>query len=138
MTYSLKSSLWEGEILLTYDMHGFIQSFSMERAQMTELQQQSFLRFLPRTTGDLDNMLLKYDHLNCSTVALEVSFEMFWNKYDEKIRSSKKRSEKIWARLSKSDQLKAYNFISKYNNSISPGVARKYAETYLNAELWNN
>jgi hypothetical protein len=63
---------------------------------------------------------------------------MFWKKYNDKERSSKKRTLAKWNKMSQVEQTKAYNYIQKYFNSIPNGVETKYAETYLNAELWNN
>lgn len=67
-----------------------------------------------------------------------ITFEMFWNKYNDKARSSKVKTERVWNRMSRSEQVKAYNFIGKYVQSIPPTVCRKYATTYLNDQLWNN
>lgn len=66
-----------------------------------------------------------------------VTFDLFWKKYDDRIRSSKKRSEKLWNKLSEADQLKAYYFIDTYNRNRG-NAEKKYCETYLNAEMWNN
>jgi hypothetical protein len=66
-----------------------------------------------------------------------VPFDDFWVKYDDCIRSSRKRAMAKWAKMSISQRKKAYNFIDRYNKSR--GFAeKKYAETYLNSEVWNN
>src|SRR5687767_4398903 len=39
----------------------------------------------------------------------EVSFEMFWQKYDKKI--NRKRCEPVWNKLIKTEQVRAYNGI---------------------------
>lgn len=69
---------------------------------------------------------------------LKANFEMFWQKYDDKINSSKKRAELKWNKMNAQDQQRAYDFIPRYFANIPSGTRRKYAETYLNAELWNN
>ena len=66
-----------------------------------------------------------------------ISFDAFWLKYDDKIRSSKKRSQRLWDKLNAADQARAYYFIPVYNKNRGQ-AEKKYCETYLNAELWNN
>lgn len=62
---------------------------------------------------------------------------MFWDKYNDKIRSSKKKSLKIWDKLTSTDQVKAFTYIHTYNRHRG-NAEKKYAETYLGSELWNN
>lgn len=68
----------------------------------------------------------------------EVTFDMFWQRYDDKARSSKVKTRKAWDKMPKREQVKAYNYVPKYFQSIPPGVCKKYATTYLSDQLWNN
>ncbi len=70
-------------------------------------------------------------------MADNITFEMLWNKYNDKIRSSKKRSEKLWQKLSVDDRVKAFYYIDVYNKNRG-NAEKKYCNTYLNDELWNN
>lgn len=67
----------------------------------------------------------------------QITFDMFWNSYNDKLRSSKKRSEKLWQKLDEANQVKAFYFIKTYNRNRG-NAEKKYCETYLSAELWNN
>lgn len=67
----------------------------------------------------------------------EVSFDMMWDLYNDKDRSSKKRSLVVWNRLSKDNQIKAYYHYPAYQKNRG-SAEKKYLETYLRAELWNN
>ena len=67
-----------------------------------------------------------------------VTFEMFWNRYNDKARSSRVKTERVWNRMTECERRKAYRFISRYKSSIPQGVCMKYATTYLNDQLWNN
>ena len=67
-----------------------------------------------------------------------VTFEMFWQRYDDKLNSSKKRTKQKWDKMKEGERVKAFNFIGRYFASIPQGTRKKNAETYLNAELWNN
>lgn len=68
----------------------------------------------------------------------DLTFDMFWNKYNDKARSSKVKTQRYWDRMSKKEQRNAYDYIQRYFNSIPQGVCKKYATTYLNDQLWNN
>ena len=68
----------------------------------------------------------------------EITFDMFWDRYNEKIRSSKKRSQIKWNSMTKAEQIKCFNYLSMYFRNIPAGCVKKNCETYLNSELWNN
>ena len=67
-----------------------------------------------------------------------IDFAASWNRYNDKARSSRVKTERVWNRMSRAEQVKAYNYVPKYFNSIPGGVMKKYATTYLNDQLWNN
>lgn len=84
---------------------------------------------------------VKRHKLRCTRVIKEVNFDEFWEKYDHKSMSSKHKSLVRWQNLSKTDQIRAFEFIPKYNarrSSMVPSPAKKLAETYLNSMMWNN
>lgn len=68
----------------------------------------------------------------------DLSFENFYELYGNKV--GKKRAESRWKRLSREQKVKALLFIEKYDNQLKqqPGVQKKYPESYLNAEPWND
>ena len=66
-----------------------------------------------------------------------ITFDMFWRKYNDPLRSSKKRTQAKWNKMPEADQIKAYYFIDAYLK-YKGNAEKKYAETYLNTELWNN
>lgn len=68
----------------------------------------------------------------------QITFIMFWDKYNDKINSSKKRSEAAWDRLSKAKQVRAYRFIDVAFANMFNGQRKKLAEKYLTDENWNN
>lgn len=67
----------------------------------------------------------------------EITFQMFWDRYNDKVRSSKKKTKDKWDKMSKAEQVKAYLFIPIYFRTKG-SAEKKYATTYLEAELWNN
>jgi len=136
MIYHITSTSWTGYIELEFNSIGLMIRSDITQAVLNEAQQIWFLKNC-RELSELQRVI-KGTSATLTEVKLEVTFDLFWNRYDEKIRSSKKKSLTTWNRLRKDDQVKAYQYIKKYEQSMAPGVAKKYAETYLNAELWNN
>jgi len=137
MIYQITSPAWEGYIEIEFNLAGYMIRTDTKQADLSEEQQKWFLIKMPRELSELQRVI-EGTTAKLSEVNGNITFEMFWNRYDEKLRSSKKKALKIWNRMHVIDQNKAFKFIQKYETSIPSGVAKKYAETYLNAELWNN
>lgn len=137
MIYHITSVAWTGYIEAEYNELGYMRRVDLGNAELSEEQQKWFLNRMPRELAELQRIVEK-SSAKIEEVKQEVTFDLFWDRYNEKLKSSRKKSLIVWNRLSKADQVKAFNHIKKYEGSMSPGVAKKYAETYLNAELWNN
>lgn len=90
------------------------------------LMMQDFISWCKRQKG-----------LECVELLENITFDMFWDKYNDKERSSKKRSRKIWDKLPPADQAKAFYYYDQYNRNRG-NAEKKYCETYLAAEMWNN
>jgi hypothetical protein len=133
----MTSNTFEGQVEFDYDdTTGLMSSYSTEHACLTEKQQVWLLKNLPRELAEAQTLLGANPHIQFKPE--EVTFEMFWHSYDDKINSSRKRTLKAWERLTKADQARAFQFMKTYFRNIPQGTRKKYAETYLNAELWNN
>lgn len=130
-----------GEVVLGFaDDTGWLVACDLSQAEFTQDQHATFLRNFPLTLDDVKALVDKdKDNRQLTEIIQNVTFEMFWNRYDYKTLSHKKKSQKIWEKMSEAERQKAYDFIPKYNRMIIiQGTGKKYAETYLNAELWNN
>lgn len=136
--FILTSDAFTGEVEFIFNDSGLLESFTTGTAQLSEPQQIFILKELPRELSEVQKVIAKSVSAKLTEVSQEVTFEMFWNRYDEKTRSSRKTAETVWKRMSEKNRNKAYWFIPKYISSILPGVHKKYAETYLRQELWNN
>lgn len=136
--YSLTSTQFIGEVILSFDQQGYLVMYDRSSAEMSETQVAWLVDELPRRIEDLQKVLGSSKTAKLTEVSQVIDFELFWDRYDEKIRSSRKRTLAKWNKLSKTDQIKAYKFISRYESHLLPGTAKKYASTYLNDELWNN
>ena len=132
--YILISKSYTGEIIFIFSK-GILAMFDTRGAELNDQQRAWVLSHLPRN----EQALKLYDSkFSITVVEQAVTFEQFWDRYDDKEHSSKKRTLAKWNKMPASEQVKAYNYIKKYNSTILQGCAKKYAETYLNAELWNN
>ncbi len=136
--YSLTSSHFEGEVLLTFDDNGILTGYDTSRAVLTDQQKIWLAGKLPKFLTSINSILGESPTAKLTSIKQEVTFDQFWNRYDEKIRSSKKKAQAKWNKMGATDRFKAYSFITQYERNIIPGMAKKYAETYLSAELWNN
>lgn len=131
------STAFDGEVHFEFEDDLLIK-FDQSEATLTEKQQIFLLKRLPRELAEVQKLLDGSPGAKFTEILEDITFDRFWNRYDEKIRSSKKKALQKWNRLSQLDRNKAFYFIGKYEMSIPNGVAKKYAETYLNSELWNN
>ncbi len=139
-TYIWSSETFTGSVLFTFNPEGKLLKYDNTEATLNDQQLQWFTERMPGTYDELKDVLSRAKHSKLEALPdAEITFDLFWNRYDEKIRSSKKKSLIIWNRIKDNDRRKAYLFIGTYERSIrSSNTAKKYAETYLNAELWNN
>jgi len=136
MIYHITSTSWTGYIEIEFNELGLMTRSDITQASLNEAQQIWFLKNC-REIPELQRVI-KGTTATLTEVKQDISFEVFWNRYDEKIRSSKKKAQLTWKRLPVPEQIKAFNFIKKYEANIPSGVSKKYAETYLNSEIWNN
>lgn len=134
-SYVLTSRAFEGEVVISNNKGKLTANFI--DSTITVGQQRFVLEMM---TKGIDEMLKHFNRPGGGSEMIEsvVDFDMFWNRYDDKISSSKKRTEAKWDKMSDLDRSKAYRFVNRYFASIPNGTRKKYAETYLNAELWNN
>lgn len=66
----------------------------------------------------------------------EVTFDMFWDRYDYKS-SGKKEAMDAWKKLSKNDQISAFDYIGVYESNLKLNpVSKLHGSTYLNKKRW--
>ena len=144
--YIITSEAFTGEAVLTYNEAGQLPMVDCFNTNMRADQHRWLLRWICEMTINHEALIAtlkvcNLPNLTFKQVTFEPTFGDFWAQYFKnrhKDNSSKRRAEIRWNRMSKGEQLSAYNHIGKYFSQINDGVQPKYAETYLNAELWNN
>jgi hypothetical protein len=136
--FTLTSSSFTGEVIFEFNDVGLLMSFSAKAANLSEKQQVFLLKNLPRELAEVKAMLEKSPNAKFTELQREITFEMFWNRYDPPANSKKKKKAlPRWNKMSKAERAKAFYYIAKYEGNMR-GEAKMYAETYLNSELWNN
>jgi len=125
----------EGDIVFTYDDGEVLQGVVFN-GDYPEQQRRNVLRTLPMRPEVLQRINW------CDGILTEeeerVTFEMFWNRYNDKARSSRVKTQRVWDKMPEGERVKAYRYINRYKSSIPQGVCMKYATTYLNDQMWNN
>jgi len=135
--FHITSTRLEGYIELKFDDSDKFKGIDFIESNISEDAQKWFLQNIPANVPAL-GLYKKYDTITITEMMQDVTFDMFWKRYDDKLNSSKKKTLTKWNKMPEPEQVKAYRFIGKYFASIPEGTRKKYAETYLNAELWNN
>lgn len=138
MKYILTSSQFEGQVLFEFNDLGLLVNYSLKEATLTERQQIWILERLPKELKKLQVVLGNSRSAQLKPIKINATFEKFWDRYNEKARSSKKKTLQKWNRMSQTQRDLAFDYIYQYERNLLGGTAKKYAETYLNAELWNN
>ena len=137
--YRITSEKFAGEFTVVYDDRRELASIDMSQAEMTVKQKNWLMANKPSTEEKLFEMQRQSKWMKIVLIPESiVTFEMFWQRYDDKLNSSKKRTKQKWDKMKEGERVKAFNFIGRYFASIPQGTRKKNAETYLNAELWNN
>jgi hypothetical protein len=129
----------EGFVEFMFDENNMLVKMDTTTAVMSAKQQEWLLKKLPTELSEVETLLKNAKSAEfIEIIEGSVTFEMFWDKYNYKALSSKKKARDKWLKLNESDRQKAFNYINKYKSNINYGTAPKYAETYLNHEQWNN
>lgn len=127
---------FDGEAVLLYNEAGLLVKIDCTQTNMDAATMKHF-----KAAAPVQVMNLKEAFSNETVVAessIEITFEQFWQKYDHKF--NRLRCENLWQRMSKSDKLKAYFELDKYNRYLQrhEGQAKLHPDTYLRSKAWLN
>lgn len=132
--FEIRSDKYSGKIVVKFGDGDRFGGIDFTEAGLTVEQAAWFLHNLPARTDAMG----RFAGMDVVEVLESIDFAAFWDRYNDKARSSRVKTERVWNRMSRAEQVKAYNFVPKYFRSIPGGVMKKYATTYLNDQLWNN
>ena len=136
--FHITSNIFNGYVELKFNDSEVFAGIDFSESDINIKQQKWFMEKIPANVRALGIFKIEPEVLTVTEVVQELTFDMFWKRYDDRISSSKKKTLAKWNKMSAAEQAKAYRHIHKYFSSIPSGTRKKYAETYLNAELWNN
>ena len=125
----------DGEVEFTFNDDGSLERIVFP-ANFTQKQYDFTFKSKPYCIELMEQFIAESSYATFIKETKPLRFEDFWNKYGEKEHSSKKKTEIKWKNMPKSARIKAYNYINRYKMSLPQGVRMKYAETYLNSEIW--
>jgi hypothetical protein len=134
--YSLTHPLIDGSIELEYTS-GLLTEYTL-KGSIPFAALKTMLGRFPVSENMLKETATHPD-AKITQIASDLSFERFWNAYDNKSAgSSKKDAERRWNKLSDTDRQLALKHIAVYNRELAKtGTAKKYAETYINQRPWD-
>lgn len=135
--YLMTSARIEGEVEFTFGDDGALINMVFP-PNFTQKQYEFTFKYKPYCIELMEAFIAITKDVTFTKEVKPLSFDDFWNKYGEKEHSSKKKTEIKWNNMPKSARIKAFNYINRYKMSLPQGVRMKYAETYLNSELWEN
>ena len=130
--YLLTSTLFEGEMVFSYDEDGNLINFAND-AHLNEMQRQWLRSRFPMGQNDLTLLVHDSKTLSVQLVSADLSFANFWDEYGYKV-GNKTRTNKLWDKLPDADKLKALEAIAPYRYYLAtrPTMEQLYPETFLN------
>ena len=132
--FEITSTKYTGKVTVKFNDQDCFAGIDFSEADVTVAQVKWFLMRIPANSHAMGI----FPEGMVAEVLESIDFTAFWNRYDDKARSSRIKTDRVWNRMSRAEKVKAYNFVPKYFRSIPGGVMKKYATTYLNDQLWNN
>ncbi len=137
--YSLFSNKLQSDITFKYGANGVLIGFEFaDDKELTTAQLEEFVNNLPWSYQTLKAHCAKWK-LKLTELVPDLSFTAFWNRYNYKDGGSKKKAEAAWNRMPESKRAKAMAFIPKYEERLrTQRVAKMYATTYLNSEIFED
>ena len=139
MIYILTGKKSGVKIVFKYDLKGLLKTFEVD-GEITEDQlhylfwNEKFpFPYKESFIADINKMAA----FDIKKVEEDLSFERFWKQYDYKI--SKKKTEKLWEKLSKAKRIKVFEHLPRYRAFVArKGIEMKYPDTYLRNETWED
>lgn len=134
-TYLYHSKVFERDVKVTYNDHGVFMGFEIIGGEdinklFEKPKTQFYLKEIDFIAG------AKEKNVKYVEVAREVTFEMFWQRYDYKD-CGRKKCEEAWNKLTQEERVKAYDYVNTFKNKVkTAGTGIPYPTSYLNQKRW--
>lgn len=135
-TYEYHSVIFGAPVQVTYNKHGIFSGFVVLSGGQVER--------VSTASKNVQNHLYEVDFISAAKthklkfteVDRVVTFEMAWDKYRQKD-CGRAKGEMAWNKLSKADQVEAFDFIDAFKGIIKMNqTALPYFTTYINSKRW--
>lgn len=127
-----------GEVYIVYDDTDTLCCIDLRHAQLSR-EQVHYMRTHTPTVYD-NNFTRSFGIAKLYFVEEQyrVSFDEWWQRYNRKI--NRARAERLWDRLSKVEQIQAFNGIVAYDRHLQHNSWKTKAdpETYIRNKYWQN
>ena len=136
--YLIEFTRFDASIIAEYDNQGRLLTAIVKYGSMEQKRVDFLWSTFPVRSSRIEDYKT-LPNVKVSEVATDLSFDCFWTTYKNKV-GNKKRSERLWSMLSEQDKIKALKHITQYDQHLlqSPGIVKKYPETYLAQTPWEN
>ena len=138
MRYLIRFKNHNATAMVEYNEDGFLVKYELEAGDLKEDHLLFISKIFPYNLNRLEKGLKTIPNIDVREIEEDLSFDAFYDKYAHKV-SKRSVSEKIWNKMPDIERAKAIKFIDIYDTNIrKTGVNKRYPETYLNSEIWNN
>ncbi|WP_107039939.1 hypothetical protein [Brumimicrobium mesophilum] len=138
MRYLIKFPKHEATAMVEYDINGMLVKYELEPGAFGKEQFDFLAKVFPYSLNRLEKGLKSLKMIDVRELKEDISFDAFYDKYAHKV-SKRSKAENIWKRMPDLEKAKAIRHIDLYETQrLKTGVNKKYPETYLNSEIWNN
>lgn len=134
--YLITNPRYSGAAEIVYNQHGLLQKIDVSNTSMDEFVLGFFKKSVPVQLANITEAFGPATTIVESDV--EVTFEMFWVAYRKKI--NRLRSESLWKKISKTEQVQAYYAIAIYDKYLQKNDWRNKADpdTFLRNKYYQN
>jgi hypothetical protein len=137
--YLMKFTNNQASVMLEFNDESKLVKLDFIFGSLSDQQIDFFLQRFPKNIEIVEKWIAaKFKNIYINKVEEDLSFDTFYNTYAHKV-SKKSVAEKIWNKMADIEKVKAIKHIQVYDQYLkTSNVNKKYPETYLNSEMWNN
>ena len=136
--YLVTNPNFVGSVELIYSPNGMLKKIDFENCIMSEIQVHYFKEKVPSNLNTETVADVFSKETVVIMVAIDITFEMFWDAYKKKI--NLKRARPLWDKLSAAEQVQAFLGVALYDKYLKKESWRSKAdpETYLRNKYYEN
>lgn len=132
--YQVNSTTFGSDVQLTYNHNGCLVGYQVMNNDIAGIPKGVNIRLQLNEEEFLQQM--KAHNMKVTEVDRNITFEIFYERYAYKV--DKSLAEAEWNKLTKVDQLAAFDFVPKYyaQLKLNGGLGKKYPVRYLKHKPW--